>query len=168
MTLNCTLNIANKIFLVLTISRSTNIECRQRWNSIFFFHLLNPTEMKGSSKFYLWGEERGGESSVRVGLVCFNFTWKLYYLVYNIQNHWRMGALNLVWCRNFYLFPCVENSLLLTKTGGNRIESKRESSGPAISLICFKSRSTLQGCWRLFLSGHQIWSVSISQYSTGV
>lgn len=69
--------------------------------------------MKGSSKFYLWGEERGGERSVRVGLVCFNFTWKLYYLVYNIQNHRRMGALNLVWCRNFYLFPfCWEQSFV--------------------------------------------------------
>ena len=48
-----------------------------------FFQILNLNEMKGSTKFYLLGEERSG-------LVCFNFTWKLYYLVYNIQNHWRM------------------------------------------------------------------------------
>ena len=61
-----------------------------------FFLDPQPERDESFIKVLPLGEERGGERSVRVGLVCFNFTWKLYYLVYNIQNHWRMGALNLV------------------------------------------------------------------------
>ena len=31
-----------------------------------------------------------GKRWSEAGRACFNFTGKLYYLVYNIQNHWRM------------------------------------------------------------------------------